>query len=250
MTQSLSPILATLSAALIIAGPRSETQTSGAAPKADSAPAGNAQSGRRLYTNYGCYQCHGREGQGSSITGPRIGPSPISFPALIRYVRQPTGQMPPYTSKVVSDSELADMYAFLQSLPQPHSSAGPGYKEGEPSQPGPAVKLRPDTVFYTFTASWRAGQLGAQYPPRTALNGFDFSHFKNLAFGAETFKLQLRAEAFSLFNHANFGVRTMAVLKTRWNWNQVCVATAHADVVTADPARAQVHVLMRREAHE
>ena len=27
--------------------------------------------------------------------------------------------MPPYTSKVVSDSEMADIYAFLQSLPQP-----------------------------------------------------------------------------------------------------------------------------------
>jgi hypothetical protein len=29
--------------------------------------------------------------------------------------------MPPYTSNVVSASELADIYAFLQSLPQPLS---------------------------------------------------------------------------------------------------------------------------------
>jgi hypothetical protein len=29
--------------------------------------------------------------------------------------------MPPYTAKVVSDQELADMYAFLQSLPHPPS---------------------------------------------------------------------------------------------------------------------------------
>jgi hypothetical protein len=27
--------------------------------------------------------------------------------------------MPPYTIKVVPDAELADIYAFLQSLPQP-----------------------------------------------------------------------------------------------------------------------------------
>jgi hypothetical protein len=27
--------------------------------------------------------------------------------------------MPPYTQKVVSDAELVDIYAFLQSLPQP-----------------------------------------------------------------------------------------------------------------------------------
>jgi len=27
--------------------------------------------------------------------------------------------MPPYTSKVVSDADLADIYAFLQARPQP-----------------------------------------------------------------------------------------------------------------------------------
>jgi hypothetical protein len=27
--------------------------------------------------------------------------------------------MPPYTAKVVKDTELADIHAFLQSLPQP-----------------------------------------------------------------------------------------------------------------------------------
>jgi hypothetical protein len=35
------------------------------------------------------------------------------------YVRQPAGQMPPYTSRVVSDQDLADIWAFLRSLPQP-----------------------------------------------------------------------------------------------------------------------------------
>jgi mono/diheme cytochrome c family protein len=27
--------------------------------------------------------------------------------------------MPPYTAKVLSDAQLADVYAFLQSVPQP-----------------------------------------------------------------------------------------------------------------------------------
>jgi len=75
--------------------------------------------GKQIYMRVGCYQCHGREAQGASGTGPRLGPRPIAFAAFSRYIRQPTGQMPPYTSKVVSDQELADMYAFLQSLPQP-----------------------------------------------------------------------------------------------------------------------------------
>ncbi len=79
----------------------------------------NTQNGQRLYSNYGCYECHGNEGQGSEQTGgSRIGPIRIPFPAFVAYVRQPTGQMPPYASKAVSDAGLADIYAFLQSRPE------------------------------------------------------------------------------------------------------------------------------------
>jgi mono/diheme cytochrome c family protein len=82
--------------------------------------AGNADNGKRIYTSYGCYECHGREGQGSTQTGgARIGPPPISLDAFTAYVRQPANQMPPYTAKAVSDSELADIYAFLQTRPTP-----------------------------------------------------------------------------------------------------------------------------------
>jgi mono/diheme cytochrome c family protein len=84
-------------------------------------PAGNAQNGRKLFAADGCYQCHGYEAQGATPTGPRLGPKPIAFAQFSKYVRQPTGQMPPYTSKVVPDAALADIYAFLQSLPTPPS---------------------------------------------------------------------------------------------------------------------------------
>jgi mono/diheme cytochrome c family protein len=94
------------------------------APKAETAPAGNAPNGKKIFVSYGCYECHGREAQGSQATGPRIGPRPIPWAAFHRYVRQPAGQMPPYTAKVVSDAELADIYAFLQSLPQPPDAKG------------------------------------------------------------------------------------------------------------------------------
>ncbi|HLI83450.1 MAG TPA: cytochrome c [Bryobacteraceae bacterium] len=83
------------------------------------APAGNPQKGKQLFQSYGCYQCHGREGQGEAGTGPRLAPKPIPFAALSKYVRQPTGQMPPYTKKVVSDRDLADIYAFLGAQPAP-----------------------------------------------------------------------------------------------------------------------------------
>src|SRR5215204_6714526 len=82
---------------------------------ATAAPPGNVEVGRKLFVSYGCYQCHGYEAQGSSATGPRLGPRAIAFAAFSRYVRQPTGQMPPYTAKVVSDADLTNIYAFVSS---------------------------------------------------------------------------------------------------------------------------------------
>ena len=86
---------------------------------ANVAPTGNADEGKKLFVADGCYQCHGYEAQGSSATGPRLGPKPIAFATFARYVRAPSGQMPPYTAKVVSDADLANIYAFLQSRPEP-----------------------------------------------------------------------------------------------------------------------------------
>ena len=96
-----------------------QTQTPAPPQPRAAAPAGNAENGKKLFMSDGCYECHGREAQGSTATGPRLAPRPIAFAALSKYVRQPTGQMPPYTSKVVSDADLADIYAFLQSRPAP-----------------------------------------------------------------------------------------------------------------------------------
>ncbi len=85
----------------------------------------NAQNGQRLYASYGCYECHGGEGQGSVQTGgSRLGPIQIPFASFVSYVRQPAGQMPPYTKKAVSDAELADIYAFLKSRPEAAPSKG------------------------------------------------------------------------------------------------------------------------------
>jgi len=98
----------------------------GQSGKASDAPAGNAENGKRLFTKDGCYECHGREGQGSNMAGPRIAPDPIPFDSLVRYVRKPAGEMPPYTVMVVSDQELADIYSFLQSRPHiPTAKASP-----------------------------------------------------------------------------------------------------------------------------
>jgi ubiquinol-cytochrome c reductase cytochrome c subunit len=81
--------------------------------------AANVEAGRKLFVSYGCYQCHGYEAQGSSATGPRLGPRPLAYAAFARYVRRPTGQMPPYTAKVVTDAELASIYAYIEARPSP-----------------------------------------------------------------------------------------------------------------------------------
>jgi len=90
------------------------------APPAKGDPASaNAQNGQRLYMSYGCYECHGNEGQGSTQTAAsRIGPIQIPFAPFVAYIRQPSAQMPPYSAKSVSDADLADIYAFLLSRPQ------------------------------------------------------------------------------------------------------------------------------------
>jgi mono/diheme cytochrome c family protein len=96
-----------------------------APPKLEFPSTANAQNGQRLYARYGCYECHGGEGQGSAQTGgSRLGPIQIPFASFVSYVRQPAGQMPPYTKKAVSDAELADIYAFLKSRPDPASAKG------------------------------------------------------------------------------------------------------------------------------
>ena len=76
----------------------------------------NPQNGQHLYVSFGCYECHGYQGQGSVQTGgSRIGPPQIPYSGFVAYLRDPTGQMPPYTSKAASDTQLADIYVFLQS---------------------------------------------------------------------------------------------------------------------------------------
>jgi ubiquinol-cytochrome c reductase cytochrome c subunit len=108
-----------VAALMFLAPSRAGVQTASPPPKADSAPAGNSQNGKKLFTSFGCFECHGHQAEGTPVGGPRLGPNPILFSALVKYVRQPTGQMPPFTGKVVTDAELSDIYAFLQSLPQP-----------------------------------------------------------------------------------------------------------------------------------
>jgi mono/diheme cytochrome c family protein len=85
--------------------------------KQGSTPSSSIENGKRLYANDGCYECHGRAAQGALSSGPRIGPSPVALGFFVAYIRHPSGQMPPYTEKVISDAELNDIHQYLKSLP-------------------------------------------------------------------------------------------------------------------------------------
>jgi mono/diheme cytochrome c family protein len=85
-----------------------------AAALAQEAPKGSADTGKVTY-NKACYTCHGTTGQGAAATGPRIGPTALQFAAFINLVRQPANQMVPFPSTVLSDQDVADIYAYLQS---------------------------------------------------------------------------------------------------------------------------------------
>jgi mono/diheme cytochrome c family protein len=96
--------------------PQATTPQQPAATQVSSDPKVNE--GAALYKKNGCYECHVNDGQGGP-QGPRLGPNPIPMPRFVAYVRNPAGDMPPFTAKVVSDDDLAKIYAFLQSRPTP-----------------------------------------------------------------------------------------------------------------------------------
>jgi ubiquinol-cytochrome c reductase cytochrome c subunit len=92
----------------------------GAAPSfGGAAPQGDAAKGKAAFERVGCWSCHGLQGQGGR-EGPRIAaPVPMAYAAMAGFVRTTSGDMPPYTEKVLSNQEMADIYAFLQSIPAP-----------------------------------------------------------------------------------------------------------------------------------
>ena len=77
------------------------------------------QNGRTLYIQKGCYACHGYEGQGGVISGPRLAPNPLPVEVFIMRVRRPVADMPAYSGRVLKDEELLDIYRFLQTIPLP-----------------------------------------------------------------------------------------------------------------------------------
>lgn len=84
--------------------------------------AASAEKGKAGYIKYGCWQCHGTVGQGG-VAGPKLAPDPMPAETFVAFVRTTNRAMPPYHEPVLSNEDLADIYAYLQSIPK-----GPDHK--------------------------------------------------------------------------------------------------------------------------
>ena len=85
----------------------------------DQVKAGDAAKGKRLYLANGCFECHGRAGQGGRFNYPTPSLAQIELPvdSFIAFLRAAPNDMPAYSANVLSDQDAADIHAYLSSLP-------------------------------------------------------------------------------------------------------------------------------------
>ncbi len=83
--------------------------------------AASAENGKTAFVTHGCWQCHGFQGQGSVATsnGAVLSNTALPFEAFEGFVRGTNRAMPPFSEKILSSADLADIYAYLQSIPKP-----------------------------------------------------------------------------------------------------------------------------------
>lgn len=92
-----------------------------AAPALAAAP-GSVENGKALYTEQICYACHGTTGAGGGGAGPKLAPNPLPLAAFVNQLRHPN-RMPAYTEKLLTDAQVADIHAYLASMPAGKTAA-------------------------------------------------------------------------------------------------------------------------------
>jgi len=97
--------------AFVSLGPGGQAQT----PDADLG--GDAVAGKELYLKNYCWSCHGYVGSGA-VTGPRLSQTEFTRQGFTAFIRDP-GRMPPYRVEVLTDSEAADVFAYIRTFPPP-----------------------------------------------------------------------------------------------------------------------------------
>jgi mono/diheme cytochrome c family protein len=80
--------------------------------------AASAEKGKTAFVQHGCWQCHGFQGQGG-VTGPKLAPEPIAAEAFTAFLRASNRAMPPYPEAILPNEDVADIHAYLESIPKP-----------------------------------------------------------------------------------------------------------------------------------
>ncbi|HXP87194.1 MAG TPA: cytochrome c [Bryobacteraceae bacterium] len=78
---------------------------------------GDAKAGADHWMKYTCYGCHGFSGQNGP--GMRLVPMKMTVENFTKMVRNPSApnRMPPYSEKNLTDAQVANIWAYLKTLP-------------------------------------------------------------------------------------------------------------------------------------
>ena len=96
---------------------------------AQDAPKADAANGQKVYLADGCYQCHGRVGQGGLMTGPApiLAQTRTALCRLQRQVRNPVNDMPPIRL-LLSEKDLSTSSLFCRRC---RAATGQGHADAQ-----------------------------------------------------------------------------------------------------------------------
>jgi len=109
--------VAVASGVLAVAAGRAQSSPTASAPVVSNEP---VERGRQLYMTAGCWACHGYTGRGGigPMSGPDLAGNPMPLDGFTTIVRHPVRLMPPFTDRVLSDTQVADIHQFLTDQPK------------------------------------------------------------------------------------------------------------------------------------
>jgi mono/diheme cytochrome c family protein len=90
-------------------------------------PRASIANGQSAYLRVGCFTCHGTVGHGGAAR--KLAPDTLPLEGFTTWVRNGTPGwtiatgMPGFSADVLSDADLADVRAYLASLPPPRAVA-------------------------------------------------------------------------------------------------------------------------------
>jgi mono/diheme cytochrome c family protein len=195
---------------------------------------GNPEAGKKLWESGDarCQSCHGLRGQGAY--GPDLAGRQLSFEQFQRAVRKPWGIMPAFPENQYSDKELADFFAYFQSLPR---VAEPGpWRTQVPANAPKGLEI----LIATFGCAQCHGAIMAAIRANAGAVAADFEWFKGMVYEHTTVMPEHR----KLIGEAPDRVRMGNFSRTRVPESSL----AEAWLYLKDDAKFRPHILSRLTA--